>query len=222
MSAHAALAAQLAQGCRELELDVSAADQGRLLGYLDLLARWNATYNLTAVREPAAMLAQHLLDCLAVIAPLRRWRSEHLVTRLLDVGSGAGLPGCVIALLEPDVEVTCVDSVGKKAAFIRHAAGHLQLHNLRAEHARVETLRGGWDVIASRAFADLALSVSLTRSLLNSGGAWLAMKAKLPNDELTQLPAWADAFHVEQLRVPQLAAERCLVWLRDIERPSRG
>jgi 16S rRNA (guanine527-N7)-methyltransferase len=186
-----------------------------LLGFLDLLARWNATYNLTAIREPAQMLTQHVADCLAVIAPLQQALVGREAPRLLDVGSGGGLPGAVVAIMCPEIAVTCVDTVGKKAAFIRQVAGELRLRNLRAEHARVEALETPpFDVITSRAFASLADFVRLTRPLLKTDGVWMAMKGKRPDDEIAALPPDTAMFHVEPLIVPGLDAERCLVWMR--------
>ena len=211
-----------AQDPRRAALEQAASQLGemlappavdRLLAYLDLLQRWNKTYNLTAVRDSQEMLVQHLFDCLAVVNPLRRQAGSG--GRLLDVGSGGGLPGVVIAATCPQWQVVCVDTVGKKAAFIRQVAVELQLTNLRAEHARVEQLApGGFDVVTSRAFASLADFVTLTRAQLSPQGIWLAMKGKQPTDELAALPSDVDVFHVEQLSVPQLAAERCLVWMR--------
>ena len=196
-----------------LPLDHAAAD--RLLEYLDLLHHWNATYNLTAVRDPDRMLIQHVVDCLAVIQPVRRQLGTSSPARLLDVGSGGGLPGIVIALLCPMVAVTCVDSVGKKAAFIQQVATRLRLRNLQARHARVEQLKEvPFDIITSRAFAALADFVALTRPHLAHDGVWMAMKGKDPVDERSALPADIDVFHVEQLTVPGLDAERCLVWMR--------
>lgn len=188
------------------------AQAAALQAYLGLLQRWNTTYNLTAVRDPAEMLTQHLADCQAVLPPLQR----HLTRgRALDVGSGGGLPGVVIAVMLPGLQVTCVDTVGKKVAFIRQVAGALQLPNLRAEHARVEQLRlPPFDVITSRAFASLADFVRLTRSLLAADGVWLAMKGRVPDDEIAALPADIEVFHVEPLAVPGLDAQRCLVWMR--------
>ena len=180
-----------------------------------LLARWNATYNLTAVRDPAEMRVQHLADCLAVVEPLRRQLGQR-AARLLDVGSGGGLPGVVLAVADANWDVTCVDAVGKKAAFIRQVAAELALPNLHAEHARVEALKKAppFDVIASRAFASLADFVRLTRPLLAADGVWMAMKGKRPDDEIAALPADTEVFHVEPLAVPGLDAERCLVWMR--------
>lgn len=198
-----------------LALDLTETQCNALLSYLALLQRWNATYNLTAVRDPAQMLTQHLADCLAVIGPLRRRGSEGQLKRLLDVGSGGGLPGVVIAALNPDIHVTCVDTVGKKAAFIRQAAGELRLGNLFAEHARVEQLRAApFDVIVSRAFASLEDFTRLTRPHLAPQGVWMAMKGKTPGEEMAALSADLAVFHVEHLTVPGLQADRCLVWIR--------
>ena len=205
----------LADACAGLGLEVDAAVLDRLLAYLALLVRWNATYNLTAVRDPQEMLFQHLADCLAIVGPLRRQLGAGVSRRVLDVGSGGGLPGVVLAAAEPLWEVTCVDTVGKKAAFIRQAAVELGLRNLRAEHARVEALKAvSFDLITSRAFASLADFVRLTRALLAPGGVWAAMKGREPHDELSTLPADVKVFHVEPLKVPGLNAERCLVWMR--------
>jgi 16S rRNA (guanine527-N7)-methyltransferase len=197
------------------------AEVQALAAYLALLQRWNATYNLTAVRDPAQMLVQHLADCLVVVAPLDRQLAESgragdAGSRVLDVGSGAGLPGVVLAILRPGLDVTCVDSVGKKAAFVRQVAGALALPNLHAQHCRVENLQAApFGVITSRAFASLADFAALTRRHLAPGGLWMAMKGKRPDDEMARLPAdVATVFHVEQLQVPGLDADRCLVWMR--------
>ena len=207
--------------CRNLGLALTPAQLQTLSQYLEMLQRWNATYNLTAVRDPAAMLTQHLADCLAVVQPLRR----HLTLgRVLDVGSGGGLPGAVLAIVEPQWQVSCVDAVGKKTAFIRQVAGALGLPNLQALHARVETLAtASFDLITSRAFASLPDFTRLTRALLAPNGVWMAMKGKLPQDEITALPAEVEVFHVEPLSVPGLAAERCLIWMRPASpRPAGG
>ncbi len=199
------------------QLDLPLSDEAAtlLLDYIDLLQRWNSTYNLTAVRDPQRMLIQHIADCLAVIAPLRQQLANEAPRRLLDVGSGGGLPGVVIAILCPTIAVTCVDAVGKKAAFIRQVAASLRLRNLHAEHARVEQLNDAtFDVITSRAFASLSDFVALTRQHLASSGVWLAMKGRPPADEQATLPPDIDVFHVEQLSIPELNAERCLVWMR--------
>jgi 16S rRNA (guanine527-N7)-methyltransferase len=160
------------------------------------------------------MLVHHLLDSIAVIEPLRR-HTGGKPARVLDVGSGAGLPGVVIAALMPELDVTCVDAVGKKAAFVRQAAGELGLKNLHAVHARVEDLAGDpFDVIVSRAFASLADFVALTRRHHGTGSVWVAMKARLADDEVAAVPNEVDMFHVEHLTVPGLDAERCLIWMR--------
>jgi 16S rRNA (guanine527-N7)-methyltransferase len=207
------LEAALRSGLDQLGLRLSEAQITQLLEYLGLIGKWNQVYNLTAVREPAEMLRLHLLDCLAVIAPLRRQTGERAVA-LLDVGSGAGLPGIVIAICCPEVQVDCVDTVAKKAAFIQQVAATLKLSNLRGLHSRVENLGPAYGVVTSRAFASLADFVSLSSPALGEDGVWLAMKAKHPTDELAALPAGVEMFHVEQLQVPGLDAERCIVWMK--------
>jgi 16S rRNA (guanine527-N7)-methyltransferase len=199
---------------RDLQLKADEARLDQLLAYLTLLQRWNAHYNLTAVREPTAMLTQHLADCLAVIEPLRRQFGRRPL-RVLDVGSGGGLPGVVIALLMPEADVTCVDAVGKKAAFVQQVAGELALQNLHARHSRAEQIVSQtFDAITCRAFASLRDFTTLTRPLLADRGVWVAMKAKEPVAEIAQVGAEVEVFHVEQLTVPGLGAERCLVWMR--------
>jgi 16S rRNA (guanine527-N7)-methyltransferase len=198
--------------CAAQGLTVTEVQANRLACYFDLLQRWNATYNLTAVRDAEAMRTQHLADCLAVIAPLQRHAAAG---RLLDVGSGGGLPGVIIATLLPAWDVTCVDAVGKKMAFVRQVAGALPLPNLHAEHGRIEALKAPpFDVVTSRAFASLADFAALTRRHLAPGGVWMAMKGRVPDDEITALPSDVEVFHVEHLDVPGLDAHRCLVWMR--------
>lgn len=211
----------LLQGLQTLGLSLSDAQVALLLDYLALLQKWNKVYNLTAVRDPAEMMTHHLLDSLSAIAPLLRQTGGQPL-RLLDVGSGGGLPGVVIAITCPQINVSCVDTVGKKAAFIQQAAVTLKLPNLRGVHARVESLKaeegGGFDVICSRAFASLVDFVSWSRPALQPGAVWMAMKGKHPADELLALhkaAPWAEVFHVEPLQVPGLDAERCIVWLRE-------
>ena len=193
-------------------MPLSERQSTQLLDFIDLLARWNRTYNLTAVRDPASMLTQHVVDCLAVVPALRR---QNCRGRFLDAGSGGGLPGVVWAVMEPDWDVMCVDSVGKKASFLQQAAATLKLDNLHGEHSRVETLPpGGFDLIASRAFAALPDFVAMTQSLLAKRGVWLAMKGKVPTAEMSALASDIDVFHVEPVQVPGLDADRCLVWMR--------
>jgi 16S rRNA (guanine527-N7)-methyltransferase len=208
----------LRQGLNDLGLDLEESTQDRLLAYLDLIAKWTRVYNLTAVRDAQEMLSHHLLDSLAVIAPLRREMTNLQravdARSLLDVGSGAGLPGVVIAIVCPDVQVTCVDTVAKKAAFIQQVAVSLKLPNLKGLHARVESLTQPFDVICSRAFASLLDFTQWSRSALAEDGIWLAMKGKHPEQELQVLPKDVKVFHVEPLNVPSLGAERCIVWMR--------
>jgi len=209
------LADRLDAGLRALALDLSQAQRESLLRYLDLLGKWNKVYNLTAVRDPNEMLTQHLLDSLAVVEPLRR-QTGGAAARLLDVGSGGGLPGAVIALCCPQLKVDCLDAVGKKAAFVQQVAAGLGLPNLRGVHGRVERVSDRYDVVSSRAFATLADFVNGSRQALAEQGVWLAMKGKHPEDEIVALPTDVAVFHVEQLSVPELAAQRCIVWMRPV------
>jgi len=215
MSAHP-LEAGLRAGLQALGLELSDEQVAQLLAYQDWVAKWNRVYNLTALRDPQEMLTHHLLDSLAVIAPLRRHLSAAGLAsaHLLDVGSGAGLPGAVIAIACPEVDVSCVDTVAKKALFIQQVAAALRLPNLHGVHARVENLTQHWDVVSSRAFASLADFTNWSRQALAPHGVWLAMKGKSPAEELQALAAGVEMFHVEQLRVPGLDAERCIVWMR--------
>lgn len=209
------LETQLRAGAAELGLALDDAQVGQLLQYQTLLDKWGKVYNLTAVRDADEMLTHHLLDSLAVVAPLQRQVGSGPL-RLLDVGSGAGLPGVVIAICCPDVCVDCLDAVAKKAAFVQQAAGTLRLSNLRGVHGRVEQQRDAYDVVSSRAFASLADFVVGSRQAIAPEGVWLAMKGKRPDAEIAALPADAAVFHVEQLRVPGLDADRCIVWMRPV------
>jgi 16S rRNA (guanine527-N7)-methyltransferase len=158
------------------------------------------------------MTTQHVLDCLAAAAALARRRGPADRRRLLDVGSGAGLPGLVFAVAMPDTVVVCVDRVGKKAAFVTHAATTIGAGNATARHGRVEQLAGQFDVVASRAFAALGDFVAATRHLLADNGEWLAMKGKAPLAEIAALTGVVS--EVEPVDVPGLVAERCVVWMR--------
>src|SRR5450830_330018 len=221
----------LRSGLADFGLLANDAQVASLLDYLALLQKWNKVYNLTAVRDQDQMLTHHLLDSLAVIAPLcrqllaRQTGSNGLAEvtasvereqklRLLDVGSGAGLPGIVIAICCPDITVHCVDAVAKKVAFINQVAANLKLPNLFGLHARVENLSEKYSVISSRALATLADFVSWSAPSLAEQGVWLAMKGKYPVDEIAALPGNVAVFHVERLLVPGLEAERCIVWMR--------
>ena len=205
----------LEQALSDLGLTLQAGVVSALLSYLDLIQKWTKVYNLTAVRDPGEMLTHHVLDSLAVIPPLRRQLAGKISpVRLLDVGSGAGLPGVVVAICCPDVTVHCVDTVGKKAAFIQQVAASLKLPNLRGVHARVESLTEKFDVVSSRAFASLADFTNWSGGALADQGVWLAMKGKHPSEEIIALSAGVEVFHVEQLVVPGLDADRCIVWMR--------
>ena len=198
-------------GLAQLQLELNDQQIGQLLNYLKLIAKWTKVYNLTAVRDPAEMMTHHLLDSLAAIAPLQKQMAQG---KLLDVGSGAGLPGVVIAICCPAIHVTCVDTVAKKATFIKQVALELKLPNLAGLHARVENIDHPFDVICSRAFASLVDFTQWSTNATAPTGVWMAMKGKHPADELAALPAAVDVFHVEQLHVPGLNAERCVVWMR--------
>jgi 16S rRNA (guanine527-N7)-methyltransferase len=202
----------LRAGATALGLTLSDRQSERLLAYGALILKWNKVYNLTALRDPELVLSHHLLDSMAVIEPLRRERPTG--GKLLDVGAGAGLPGVVIAILCENIDVSCLDAVAKKAAFVQQVAAELKLPNLRGVHARVESLVGQFDIVSSRAFASLPDFFNGSAQLVAPNGLWLAMKGKVPSDELAMLPANVDVFHVEQLSVPGLDAERCIVWAR--------
>ena len=202
----------LDRAARELGLNLGDAQLDQLLSYLALLQKWNKVYNLTAVRDPAQMLSHHLIDSLSVIAPLQRHGAP---ARLMDVGAGGGLPGVVITICCPGTDVSCVDAVAKKATFIQQVAAELKLPNLHGVHSRVEQLQTEpFGVITSRAFASLVDFTTLTRQHLAEGAVWMAMKGQHPADEIAALPADVDVFHVEQLAVPGLDAQRCIIWMR--------
>ncbi|MFL9897769.1 16S rRNA (guanine(527)-N(7))-methyltransferase RsmG [Paraburkholderia fungorum] len=211
-----ALAPLLADGVRELGLELSDAQLGKLLDYVALLSKWNAVYNLTAIRDPRQMLIQHILDSLSIV--------PHLATRgvssVLDVGSGGGLPGIVLAIVLPDWTVTVNDIVHKKTAFQAQAKAQLGLANLSVVTGRVETLQPGaevpakFDVIVSRAFAELADFVTLARHLVADKGAIWAMKGVRPDGEIERLPAGAHVEQIIRLNVPSLDAERHLIKVR--------
>lgn len=201
---------KLAEDIVSLGLEIDVPTQQRLLDYLALLQKWNKVHNLTAVRDPEEMVTLHLLDSLAVLPHVKRGR-------LLDVGSGAGLPGIVLALTNPDLRVNTLDSVGKKASFMRQAKAELGIANLEVIGGRVETYKPEYkfDTIISRAFSEISDFIRLTRHLLREGGEWLAMKGVYPHEELAQLKG-VD-FEVIELSVPGLSARRHLVFLRAVE-----
>lgn len=209
----------LLSAAEQLGVALTDAQADALLCYLDLIQKWTKVYNLTAVRDPKEMLTHHLLDSLAAIPPLRRALAQASLpegqgARLLDVGAGAGLPGVVIAICCPEVDVSCVDTVAKKAAFIQQVAVSLKLPKLRGVHARVESLEGPFDVVTSRAFASLVDFTTWSYQALGPQSVWLAMKGKHPAEEIAALPTSVQVFHVEPLAVPGLDAERCIVWMR--------
>lgn len=197
----------LAAGLNQLGLALPAAAQGQMLAFRDLLLKWNRTYNLTALRDPQQAISHHLLDSLAILPHLGEGA-------LLDVGSGGGLPGIPLAIARPGLSVSMVDTVQKKATFLQQAAIELGLRNIQVHHARVEAMPGQYEQISSRAFADLALFVGLTRHLLAPGGRWLAMKGVRPDDELAALPGDIEVEAMIPLSVPGLDAERHLIILK--------
>jgi len=204
LSDRANLYARLSAGTTELGLAPSADAFERLLDYVELLMRWNSAYNLTAVREPHEILTRHLLDSLA-IAPLVRGDT------LADLGTGAGLPGIPLAILEPARRHTLIDSNGKKTRFLREAVRTLRLDNVCVEQCRVEAARGSYDCITARAFTTLKQMLMLGGHLLADGGIWLALKGQLDKDDVTDLPAGFRVADVQLLKVPGLAAARHVV-----------
>ena len=197
----------LASGLTALDITLPAEAQQKLLVFRDLLLKWNKTYNLTALRDPAQAISHHLLDSLAIL--------PHVgAGNLLDVGSGGGLPGIPLAIAMPELAVTMVDTVQKKTTFLQQAVIELGLKNVTVHHARVEELQGQYAQISSRAFVEIGLFISLTRHLLAPGGRWLAMKGVRPDDELKALPADITVEAIIPLTVPGLDAERHLIILK--------
>lgn len=202
---------QLRAGAASIGLTLSDNQFVQLLDYMTLLVKWNAVYNLTAIRDPAQMVSNHLLDCLAVVTAFRGAK------RVLDVGAGAGLPGIILAIwaqeAEPAMRITLVDTVHKKTAFLNQVKAELRLDNVVVITARVEQLRldTPFDIITSRAFAELGDFVTWSGHLLASNGHFLAMKGTVPEDEILCLPVpWAVS-EIRQLTVPTLAAQRHLI-----------
>lgn len=198
---------KLSQGLAELGIDLDAATQQKLLDYLALLEKWNKVHNLTAVRDPSDMVTLHLLDSLSVLPHIKGGR-------LLDVGSGAGLPGIPLSIVRPDLQVTVMDSSHKKASFMRQAKATLGIPNLEVVCGRVEEFHPEhkFNMVISRAFSDLAEFMRLTAHLCDEGGVWLAMKGVYPFDELAQIKG--PTSEVVPLRVPGLEAQRHLVFLK--------
>jgi 16S rRNA (guanine527-N7)-methyltransferase len=205
----AALAQVLAEGIKELKLDLSDAQQAQLMDYLTLLAKWNKVYNLTSLRDPAQMVTHHLLDSLAAVPAFAG------AAKVLDVGAGGGLPGIVLAIARPDMQVSLVDTVHKKTAFLTQVKAELGLVNVTVFTARVEQLQvpDKFDVITSRAFADLSDFVNWSGHLLAPGGRFIALKGVAPLDEQQRLPGEWKVSELRQLQVPSLNAERHLVFI---------
>lgn len=226
MNNSSTLSLQLEQGILNLGLTLTPLQKDALLNFLQLLQKWNQVYNLTAVRDPQEMLTHHLLDSLSAISPLGHYlqriqQADGSCLKLLDVGSGGGLPGVVFAICFPDLLVHCVDAVAKKVAFVQQVAAVLKLSNLKGIHTRVESLVQSYDIVSCRAFASLVDFTSWSRSAIAPDGVWLAMKGKSPNEEIAGLnPEQVDVFHVEPLQIPGLAVERCLVWMKPVVQTS--
>ena len=203
-------AAILAQGIAEAGLPIDAQKQQKLLAYLTLMQKWNKVHNLTAVRDADEMVVLHLLDSLVVL-PFIDGKA------LLDVGSGAGLPGIPLAICLPELKVTVIDSNNKKVSFMRQAKAELGIENLEVLGGRVEEIAPNrkFDMVISRAFSDLDLFISLTHQLCDAQGKWLAMKGVYPEAELAELEknTGITASKIEELKVPGLAAQRHLVFL---------
>jgi 16S rRNA (guanine527-N7)-methyltransferase len=201
----------LSTGLQALGLISTPHALAQLLQYLALLQKWNKTYNLTSIRDPAMMLTHHLLDALAVVNPLNRNCPD--AQAVLDVGTGAGLPGVVLAIMCPHLNLLCVDAVGKKIAFVNQVSLVLGLENLKAVHSRIEDVEGRFDVITSRAFSSLDDFYGCSAHLSHEKTRWMAMKAQITQEELSQVAPLTEVFHVEHLQVPGLDAKRCIVWM---------
>ena len=203
---------QLAAGVAALGLTLPEGADARLLAYLTLLDKWNRVYNLTAVRDTERMVSHHLLDSLAAV-PFFKGET------VLDVGSGGGLPGIPLAIARPELQVTLIDSIAKKTAFLLQAKAELGLINLKVVTGRVEDFQpdSTFDVITSRAFSDLKEFVTLTRHLLKPAGRWLAMKGLMPHEEIANLPDWVKVSANHELAVPGLEASRHMIVLERVE-----
>jgi 16S rRNA (guanine527-N7)-methyltransferase len=205
----AALAPVLAEGLKEMNIALSDAQQGQLMDYLALLAKWNSVYNLTSLRDPMQMVTHHLLDSLAAVPAFQG------AVNVLDVGAGGGLPGIVLAIARPGMKVSLVDTVHKKTAFLTQVKAELGLANVTVYTARVEQLQAPqkFDVITSRAFADLSDFVNWSGHLLAEGGRFIALKGVAPEDEQQRLPGEWKVSGLKALQVPRLGAERHLVFI---------
>ena len=215
MTERSALQRRLEEGIAELGLTLPADAVSRLLDYQALLARWNATYNLTAVRDPAEMVTRHLLDSLAILPYVTG-------ATLADLGTGPGLPGIVLAIAAPGRAITLVDSNGKKVRFLREAIRALKLEDVQAVQSRVEDVEGSFDCITARAFASFADMLGWGGHLLAPGGRWLAMKGRRPDDELAGLPPGFALTALHALAVPGLEGERHLAVIEHAPAPAPG
>ena len=207
------LAQILADGIKELKLDLNMRQHELLLDYLALLFKWNKVYNLTSVRDPMQMMTHHLLDSLAAVPAFVGAQN------VLDVGAGGGLPGMVLAIARPDMKVAMIDTVHKKTAFLTQVKAELELANVAVHTMRVEQLQvtEKFDVITSRAFADLSDFINWSGHLLAEGGQFIALKGTAPPEEQERLPKEWKVAKLEPLRVPGLDAERHLVFIRKSE-----
>ncbi len=210
------LQTQLAAGIAAIGLALPEGAEAKLLAYLALLDKWNRVYNLTAVRDAERMVSHHVLDSLAAV-PFFQGGCPDLI-RVLDVGSGGGLPGIPLAIARPELHVTLIDSIAKKTAFLLQAKAELGLANLNVVTSRVEDFRPPteFDLITSRAFSDLKEFVTLTRHLLKPSGHWLAMKGLMPHEEIASLPDWVKVSANHALAVPGLEASRHLIVLEPV------
>lgn len=200
------LAPRLAAGLAAMQIDLDGTEQARLLAYLALLAKWNQAYNLTAVRDATEMVPRHLLDSLAALPYIHG-------TSLADIGSGGGLPGIPLAIARPDLNITLIESNGKKARFLREAARSLPLPNVRVIEARVQMAAGLFDTVTCRAFASLQDMLLWGAHLLAPGGRWLALKGRLDRDELAAIPPDFRVEAIHSLTVPGVDGERCVIEL---------
>lgn len=204
-----ALARVLADGIAEMGLQVTPEQQGKLMAYLQLMHKWNAVYNLTSLRDPMQMVTHHLLDSLAAVPAFEGARN------VLDVGAGGGLPGTVLAITRPDMKVAMIDTVHKKTAFLTQVKAELGLANVTVHTMKVQDLQASdkFDVITSRAFADLSDFVNWSGHLLQDGGKFIALKGVAPSEERERLPLAWKVTDLQPLQVPRLGAERHLVFI---------
>ncbi|OSI09638.1 16S rRNA (guanine(527)-N(7))-methyltransferase RsmG [Neisseria zoodegmatis] len=200
---------KLQDGLQKLGLELSTPQQLLLLEYVSLLKKWNSTYNLTALRDEAMMISHHVLDSLTLLPYVKDAKT------LMDVGSGGGMPGIPTAICRPDLQITLLDSNTKKTTFLQQAVIELGLSNVTVASGRVEAMHDKKvDVVTSRAFAELADFIALTKHLLNENGYWAAMKGVYPYEELEHVPADVEVVRVDKLDVPQLDAERHMVVMK--------